>query len=170
MEVVEKIKSIIVDRNPDLILFREILSSHPELIEYIDYSTCGSLLHYCAKWDTFFQRKGLLTYVMLYEFNADPNIHYEGSLALYWAANQIHPKGPDYEAAKFIIQHRDFEIFTHRGKRGSAIIVMCIKFKEHKYLINYMMDIDTLRKLEKDRARLKKRLLALYSSKDYRLI
>ena len=162
--VLQELMNIVVCKHPDEDMFRCLLRQHPQLVNCIDHKTSGSLLHNCAKWDTLHRRQGQLTYILLYEFHADPNIHYNGSLALYWAADQINGACPDYEAAKLILQHRHFSIASKRGQRGCAISVMCIKFRHLDYLITFMLKTEKLRRLKNQRVALKKALAAKYAA------
>ena len=169
MEVAE-LMDVIMSQEPNLATFRKLLMVHPYLVHHMHEETKGFTLHLCAKWDTIFHRDGLLTNILLYEFGADPNSNFKGSLALYWAANQISLKVPDYGAAKCILAHRDFDISRRYIDRGCAYSVICVKYGNLSYLLEYLLKAEKCRVLMKQRNELKKKLASMFLLSKQRFI
>lgn len=151
--------NLIISVSPDVEKFVEMSKHNPDfLTTIVDASYNGTALHATAKWDTIYNRDGLLTRILLLQFGANPNVHVNGSLPVYWALNQV-AGGKSAATAKLFLLHREFDLSKSTGKRGSAreVIMKEYSFEEVSECIRMREEV---LKLEDEREVLRKRLLS----------
>lgn len=165
MALVDELKGIYEDQNPNVDEFRRKLEENRDKLNNLHSDTKGTLLHHCAKNDTIYKRKGILTKILLYEFGANPNMHYDGDFAIAWVLREL--KGQrgsenyDDTAGKLILAHRYYDIFLSDGTTNSVNLMM--EEDSSKYLAHFMFQMQRIRRHAKMRKLSKYRLIMVYS-------
>lgn len=165
MALVDELKEIYESQYPDVDEFRRKLGENRDKLNDLHSGTKGTLLHHCAKNDTIYRRKGFLTRILLYEFGANPNMHYNGDFAIAWVLSEL--KGSrgseeyDDTAGKLILAHRYYNIFLSDGTTNSVNLMR--ENDTDKYLTHFMFQMQRIRRHAKMRKLLKYRLVMVHS-------